>query len=137
MLLMSVFIAGCAMAPPKPKLNPLQIQTMQSQDFTASKKQAFNAVMTVFQNDGYIIQTADLDTGFITAKSPTSGDERLMVTAFITAKSKKTTHIRLNFVKHVTVRQGRMSYTKTIQVIDTSLYKKTFNDIRQQLFVGG
>jgi len=135
-LFMGFFIAGCvATSTPRPKLNPLQIQTMQSQNFTVSKKQAFNAVMTVFQNDGYIIQTADLDTGFITGKSPTSGNKSLAVTAFLTAKTKKTTHIRLNFVRHVVMRHRRMAYTKTIQVLNTSLYKKTFNDIRQQVFV--
>ncbi len=62
-------LSGCV-APP-PKMNALQIQAMQTRDFNTSKTKAFNAVMTVFQNDGYTIGTANKSTGYITAKGVT------------------------------------------------------------------
>ena len=122
------------------------VQRWQTQDFHASKKKTFNAVMTVLQNYGYVIQTADYNTGFITGKSPTQGggwgnqQSTLSVTAFITStkkKGKKYTHVRLSFVKHTVTHQHRMSYTDSSQILSTSLYTKTFNAIRQQVFVAG
>lgn len=141
-----VGLAGCVPAQPAPKLNPLQIQAMQTQDFNAPKKKTFDAVMTVLQNEGYMIQTADLDTGFITGKSTTKSDgwgdqSTLSVTAFITKAKKKNkiySHVRLSFVENKNVIQGRnSSYTISHQIIDTSLYRQVFNAIRQQVFVAG
>ncbi len=65
-------LSGCA-APP-PKMNSLQIQAMQTRDFNTSKTKAFNAVMTVFQNDGYTIGTANKSTGYITGKGLTQSN---------------------------------------------------------------
>ncbi|MCK4608665.1 MAG: hypothetical protein KAT71_04210, partial [Gammaproteobacteria bacterium] len=72
LLLLLGCLSGCGPTPPpKPKLNSLQIEAMQTQEFNAPKRKTFDAVMTVLQNDGYVIQAANYDTGFITAKSST------------------------------------------------------------------
>lgn len=72
-MIMVLVLGGCVSAPPppKPKLNPLQIQAMQTRDFEATKRPVFNAVMTTLQNEGYTVEAANYDTGFITAKSTT------------------------------------------------------------------
>lgn len=190
----AAFLSGCATTPIRPKLNPLQIQAMQTQEFMASKRTAFNAVMTVLQNDGFMIQSANFKTGYITAKSTTSGqsfiqddgsarmttgekvaigigvaaliagvaiaaashggggafvpmvpmeDDRsyttyaVTVTAFITAmqQAKKTvSKIRLSFVQNE-ITTGSGAGENDTQILDPKLYRKTFNSIRQQIFV--
>lgn len=183
-------LSGCTIPPPpKPKLNPLQIQTLQTQAFTAAKRTTFNAVMTVLQNNGYLIQSANFKTGYITAKSPTSdksfiaGDGSLQheimkqkmagimvdvaivgvmaavshggvyggaddmntgeptrfnyavsVSVLITTKKKVNSKVRLNFVQNA-VATGQGTQKQDTQILATTLYKKTFNDIRQQIFV--
>lgn len=65
---------GCVMPanqPPKLQMTSLEIQAIQSQTFEADKRVTFNSVMSVLQDQGYIIGSASLDTGFITAESPT------------------------------------------------------------------
>lgn len=62
---------GCA-TPAPPHYSPLQLQVMQTSQFSTTKRQLFDAVNDVLQNHGYTIQTANLSTGLITAQSPTS-----------------------------------------------------------------
>ena len=65
-------LAACVLAacvPLQPKLTPLEIQAMQTREFEASKKVVFAGVISVFQDLGYTVDSADRDTGLITAKS--------------------------------------------------------------------
>lgn len=167
----TIFLGGCAVQQP-PKLNALQIQAMQTREFNAPKKKAFNGVMTVLQNDGYTIGSANMDTGYISAKSATqskpfvnklghmSTGEKVAasmlsfmsehsvdsdnhpihvhytvnVSAFVTQLAKNKVKIRLGFVQNKSVSGGDTDNTST-QIVDPKLYQKTFNEIRQQLFV--
>ncbi len=105
--------------------NPLQAQAMQTQEFQATKRKVFDAVMTVFQNNGYMVQDSDYNSGYISARR--AGAQGVSVTATITSskKGKDTfSKVRLSYV------------TPRSQVYDPSFYQQVFNDIRQQLFVG-
>ncbi len=135
------------MGTPTPKLNSLQIEAMQTQVFPAAKKPTFNAVMTVLQNEGYTIKTADYDTGFITGKSPTksgfgfdgSTHTSILATAFVTPvkqNNKTASQIRLSFVENQEVTHNG-TYTNSTQILDPEVYKKAFSNIRQQVFVAG
>jgi hypothetical protein len=50
----------------------VEIQSMQTREFDASYRIAFAAVVDVFQDLGYVIQSSDFTTGLIIAKSSTS-----------------------------------------------------------------
>src|SRR4029450_400018 len=67
-LCLGLWMAGCSVAPPT--ATPLQIQAFQSHEFETQKRVAFGAALSVFQDPGYIVQSADRDPGFITAASP-------------------------------------------------------------------
>src|SRR6267142_5358085 len=54
-----------------PQKTSLELQAFQSREFETTKKIAFASVLSVFQDFGYIISSAEIDTGFVTAKSPT------------------------------------------------------------------
>ena len=110
----ALFMTGCAMNDAPENKTSLEIQSYQSRQFDVDKKTAFNSAMSVFQDLGYIVNSANLDTGFITAESPTKGakggeaflsflagmriEGRTAVTAFVEEISPKSSKIRLNFV---------------------------------------
>ena len=70
---------------------------IQSREFETNKKMAFASVMSVFQDLGYIVNSADLVTGFITAKSPIKNEGAMIytqATAFVEELKKCTVRIR-------------------------------------------
>lgn len=52
--LISLWVSGCSA--PAPQKTSLEIQAIQAQNFDVSKKVAFNAVMPVLQDLGFIVQ---------------------------------------------------------------------------------
>lgn len=61
--------AGCAVQQQKPPMTPLEIQSIQTREFESPKKIVFASVVSVFQDLGYTLKNADLNTGFINAES--------------------------------------------------------------------
>lgn len=69
-------LAACQMENVKPQeKTPLEIQAIQTQQFDTSKTVALASVISVFQDLGYIIKSADRDTGFVTAQSATQSSD--------------------------------------------------------------
>lgn len=155
LLIVIVSLAGCATPPPAPQYSPLQIQAMQTREFAASKRVAFNAVVAVFQDLGYTIKSANIGTGFINAQSPTRtvsapninffGNGTQMsttntmtttrATAFVDSAGKKS-RVRLNFVtvSRSSSSSGQLGENDH-QILDPTIYQNAFNQIRQQIFV--
>lgn len=163
-MLLLLGLSSCAMPPPPPPPSPLQVQAMQTREFVTSKQAAFNAAVSVFQNLGYIIQSASLDTGFVNAQSPTQtntensfngfdfnfgngqfsngpagGNTNVIVntvaTAFVQQLGNKT-QIRLNFVKvkKTSSYKGQQGEVDS-QILDPQIYQNAFSQIEQQIFV--
>ena len=148
----TLLAGGCAMNDAPQTKTSLQIQAYQSRSFEVDKKTAFNSAMSVFQDLGYIVNSANLDTGFITAESPTKGakgseaffsllagfrvEGRTAVTAFIEEVSQKSAKIRLNFVerKKSSSEYGRQSnHDDPIQ--DPKIYQSAFDKISDAIFI--
>jgi hypothetical protein len=140
---------GACQPAAKPPMTPLELQSLQTQEFEASKKATFAAVMTVFQDLGYVIESADIETGFITAEGPTtdtgnfwtgvaetSVSEQAKATAFVEERSKGRTRVRLNFVvsRQTSTKEGRTSSSDT-PIHDAEMYQSVFNRIDQAIFV--
>jgi len=142
----TVFV-GCAQPPVSTK-SALELQSIQSKEFEATKQQAFAATLSVFQDLGYIVSSANLDTGLITAKSPTVQDfvfsllfvgQRMRdrkANAFVEEIDKGRTKIRLNFVDttQTSGSQGMRS-EQDVPVETPELYQDTFAKIQQGIFV--
>src|SRR5262245_66112317 len=77
LLCMTACLGGCATTT-APTPTPLQIQAFQSKGYESGKSMVFGSVMSVFQDLGYIIDSADKDTGFITASSPSTDKTNLL-----------------------------------------------------------
>ena len=136
-----LFFSGCEFFTPPPQMTSLQIQSIQSREFETPKKIAFGSVMTVFQDLGYIVNSAEYNTGFITAESPNtqdffSGNQKMKATAFIEELDNSNTKIRLNFVRHTEYTQqnsGTIARDTAVQTPET--YQEAFTKIQEQIFI--
>lgn len=141
-------ISGCVL-PETVAPTPLQIQSFQTKEFETSKAAAFGSVLSVFQDLGYIVASADKDTGFITAASP-SGDKSsifdVLAEVSISGQTKATavveeirpgfTSIRLNFVntKRRSTSTGQVSDDDKA-ILDPQVYQSAFAKIEDAIFV--
>jgi hypothetical protein len=145
-------LGGCASAPPAPK-SGIELQAYQAKEFETSKRTAFSAVMSVFQDLGFIIDDGDFDTGLITATGPSHRDEMgmsdLLAQLFAGADTRGSTHrratafveqmpsglvrIRLNFVDNMAAFQGAVQQSRPLQ--DAAFYQATFELIDRAIFV--
>ena len=150
------FLAGCT--PPGPVLTPLEIQSLQTREFGHDKAIVFASTLSVFQDLGYIVNSADLDTGLITTESPATSDRatfpaRLAIlselmtwsdvssvvqtkaTAFIEQIGNRS-RVRLNFVVS---RQDSSVHGQTRRqdtpVLDAAVYQNAFERIENAVFV--
>lgn len=157
-------ISGCvAPQQQKPPMTPLEIQSIQTREYEAPKKITFASVVSVFQDLGYTIKNADLNTGFINAESAsqstfigpeaeifigviggvlggqpaatTQSVEQTVATAFI-EEIKDATRVRLNFVttRQSSSAQGQNSRRDT-PILDVRIYTNAFERIENAVFI--
>ena len=132
-------VAGCATTV---QMTPMEIQEMQTRDFEGEKKIVFNSVISVFQDLGYVINQAEVDTGIITAEGTTQTDyglilfgvnknEQAVASAFVEEFGQET-RVRLNFV--IRTRTG-LAVRDDRAVLDHEVYQNAFERIEQAVFV--
>lgn len=145
-LLAISFVAGCATT--KPSLTPLEIQSMQTRSFEQDRRIVFGSIVSVFQDLGYQIDSADLDTGFITSQSPAdsvsnwatifSGVRQVSqtrATAFVEEVGSQV-NVRLNFLVINKVSGGYgQSDRQDTPIIDPDIYQNAFERIENAVFV--
>lgn len=143
--------ASPAIAEKKKALTPMELQAIQSREFETSKESAFGATMTVIQDLGYTVESADIASGFITAASPTvnktnfleafggaASSGNTVMTVFILQMPSKMTRIRLNFVnsKSTSSAYGRGS-RQDKPILDAAVYNNAWERVDEALFVMG
>ena len=144
--LMIFVLAGCAAAP-KVTQNQMEIQAYQSKEFEATKRQAFDATFSVLQDSGFIIASADYDTGFITGAGTNDSrydfwwgatNEHVEMTAFIEQRTSSNSRVRINVVS---TEQRKSAWNKSQDVIkqkgvrDAKVYQEFFAKIDQAIFI--
>jgi len=148
-LVLGLALAGCA-GHKKVTLTPLEIQALQQRDFEADKAIVFASIVSVFQDLGYIIEGANLETGFITAvsatKDTTSGINKLWLgakqqsdtkaTAFVEGQGGNLTHVRLNFVvKNMESSWYGRETREDTPIVDAQVYQNAFERIEEAIFI--
>ena len=140
------FSSGCTVTPAK-KMTPLEIQSMQSRSFEEGKNIVFTSVVSVFQDLGYTITNADIDTGLISAESSTSSSAamRLLIGVSSTTQTRATafierigsqTNARLNFVSINKTSSGYgQSDRKDTPILKAEIYQTAFEKIDSAIFV--
>ncbi|MBX9578582.1 MAG: hypothetical protein K2W97_08945 [Chthoniobacterales bacterium] len=147
--ILALSLSSCALLQEMqgPQLTPLEIQSLQTREYKAPKELVFASVMSVFQNLGYNIVSADQATGFISAKSLLQSDTQFTGTAFVETIGGMT-RVRLSFVKKASGsrwdsgtmmhhhKDGHLEkYKDEKQVLDAALYQNAFEQIDSELFV--
>lgn len=138
-----------AHAAKKPALSGLELQQIQSKDFEVGKDVSFPSVMTVLQDEGYRILSADKDTGLITGQGSSKGKltynilwglgnkkRSPVVSAFIEQVGPNVSRIRLSFVMAVT--KGGIYGQRSADeepVTDAAVYTDAFEKISKAIFV--
>ncbi len=147
LLIIAGAITGCATTGAAP--TSLELQSFQAREFETTKTVAFGSVLSVFQDLGYIVASADKDTGFITAASPAgnktgflealggvSSSGQTKATAFVEEIRPGFTNIRLNFVD--TKRSSSIYGQSTDQdkpILDPKVYQSAFGKVEDAIFV--
>lgn len=138
-----------ALAEKKPQPTGLELQQIQSRDYEHGAGTVFPAVMSVLQDSGYMIQSADKDTGLITAAASTQsktnynlfwgfGKKKLtpIISAFIDQRGPNLTKVRLNFVLSKTKsRIYGVSSADEEMITDPAVYRDAFEKIDKAIFV--
>jgi hypothetical protein len=143
----ALYLSACVVVAPTP--TPLEIQAFQTHEFETQKRIAFGSVLSVFQDLGYIVQSADLDTGFITAASPagssfnlwqllnsTTSSSQTKATAFVEEIRPGFVSVRLNFVaaQRRSSTEGQTTDRDT-PILDPQAYQAAFEKIGDAIFV--
>ncbi len=145
-VLATLALSGC-FATSKPSMTPLEIQGLQSRDFEETKQVVFPSIVSVFQDIGYTITNADLETGLISAESSSDSSfatkfwfgftkvSQTRATAFVETIGKKT-RARLNFVEIKKTSSGwGQSDRQDTPLLDAQLYQNAFEKIESAIFV--
>lgn len=152
LLALPLFLTACATDGAAPQKTSLEIQAFQSKQFETDKKTAFNSTMSVFQDLGYVVNSASLETGFISAESPIKGADgmkaflenisnmrsegKTAVTAFVEEIGGKTTRVRLNFVQRdKMLREYGQQANREKPILDPKVYESAFNKIGDAIFI--
>jgi hypothetical protein len=145
--LVFLFLAGCETTKPTVNLTPLEIQSMQSRSYDHPKDVVFPSVMSVFQDLGYSINSADMATGLITAESTAASNKALKFWLGITKVSQTKanafieeisgqTKVRINFV--ITNKKS-FGYGQTDrednQILTSEPYQNAFEKIENAVFI--
>ena len=130
------------------KMTALQIQQMQVKDVEVDKSIAFSSVMSVLQDSGYRIGSADKETGLITGVASTntkmtwnpltglgSSKKTPVVSAYIEEIGPQYTKIRLSFVMTKLSGMGFGGGTNETPILDPQVYQDAFEKIEQAIFV--
>ena len=141
--------SGYATAPPPKAKNSLEVQAIQARNFEAEKKVAFNSLLSVLQGLGYIVASASMETGFITAASAVKNntgffyamggvrrEARVAVTASVEEVKANSTRVRLKFVSREksSVERGQQANDDTL-LMYPKIYGNAFERIGEAIFI--
>ena len=143
---MSLLLVGC-LTTPEPTMTPLEVQSLQSREYESTKEIVFPSIVSVFQDIGYTITNADIQTGLISAESPSVSDSaskfllgvtkvtQTKATAFVEKIGDKT-KARLNFVEVQKKSSGSgQTDRQDTPILDAKVYENAFDKIENAIFV--
>jgi hypothetical protein len=143
-------ITGCTSA--EPQMSPMQLREMTTKEVEADYKTAFRATMTVLQDQDYIINNTDFNSGLITCEKEvekSNGASDVLMVLFVDARysaaakvnvsatinevTKTTSKIRLS-IQEKTIEKGTYSNSdKSKNVKDPEIYKSLFDQISVEI----
>jgi len=160
MIMLTSVLIGCATQQPTVEKTQLQIREFQTRTYdTADFKMVMKSVMSSLQDDGYIIQQANVDLGLLTAKKDLdttdnfsaglsalsaaldgrANNARYEKTTIIEASANissfgKSTRVRVNFSKKKL--NNRSEVMSVEQIGDQQFYQTFFSKVDKGIFIG-
>jgi hypothetical protein len=123
---------------------PVELMAMQVKGFEASKEVTFAAIVATFQNEGYKVVTASLESGFITAEGPTiekfiafvgNSMNTLKANAFV-EKMGKEVKVRLSFVNEQVTSNGYgMEGGNDVPVEEPEFYQDIYSKLSKAIYL--
>ncbi|MDR3274067.1 MAG: hypothetical protein LBS87_01910 [Puniceicoccales bacterium] len=149
--ILACLLAGCSSINNTPVSN-ISIQAMQTREFECSPKVAFAAVVSVFHDLGFSIQTSDRKSGIVTAQSTISKKANFAEIMFEGIDSSRMSYIvadahidetfdgkcsiRVSFVRHrKDVRATGFFSEESNHITDPEYYRDFFEKIDKNIFV--
>lgn len=145
---MSLVFAASGIEAKDKKPSGLELQQIQSRDFDANYDSVFPSVVTVLQDAGYRIQSADKNSGLVTGVASTKSKvsygfggwgkkkKTPVVSAFIEPRGNAAARVRLSFVMAKTKStQYGMNSADENAILDPAIYQDAFEKISQAIFV--
>ncbi len=146
-IILLVFVSGCESTPKQPTLTPLEIQSLQTREYENDMDVVFPSVISVFQDLGYSVKSADRLSGLITADGGSVSDEAMKLWLGITSVEKTSatafverigtvTRVRMSFVKEETTSSayGQTDRQDT-QILEAQIYQNAFNRVEDAIFI--
>ena len=146
----AVLLTSPVVAKKKVEMTPMELQALQTHEYKTTKDQVFASVVSVFQDLGYQVAQADMNSGFISAESANknktsfldalakqSGSGSTKATAFIEQMPSGMTRVRLNFLNTKTTSGLYGGGKQDKAVLDQPTYQTAFNRIDEALFERG
>jgi hypothetical protein len=149
-LVMAIYLTlgASSVAAKDKKPSGLELQQIQSRDFDSNYDSVFPSVVTVLQDAGYRIQSADKNSGLITGVASTKSKlsygltgwgkkkKTPVVSAFVEARGTAASRVRLSFVMAKTKSSlYGMNSSDENPILDPVIYQDAFEKISQALFV--
>ena len=126
-----VGLFGCSTTATFSERLSLEIQEFQTKSFEIDKKTAFSATISVFQDLGFIINSANYEIGFITADNI----EMQIATASF-EEFENTIKIRFNFKIKPKVNNNLFPIASDINLIDERrIYDRFFDKVGETIFI--
>lgn len=141
-----LILTGCGNT--TPKMSSMQLREMTTKEIQGEYKDVFKAVMTVLQDQDYILNNTDFNSGLITGekeveKETTAGDvltilfvdmahsvkSKVNVSATVNEVTKDRSKVRLNIQEKITETRTYKNSEKSQSVKDAAIYKTLFEQI--------
>ncbi len=150
-ILAIMFIVGCTT---QPQLSPLQKRQITTRLYDAGYETSYRSILTILQDQGYIIKNTDMTTGLINAtidREAGTGSQAVqavflgyvadkgsaMEASFMVNKiNDSKTEVRLNMQesKYGQSSQWSSSSQQSVkQILDPEIYNQIFNDIQVEI----
>lgn len=132
----------------QPTLSGLALQQLQTKEYEASYDIAFRSTMSVLQDAEYILENADITTGFITGKAPANSkttynlwtgigknNSTTRVSSTVEKLGEDYSKVRLNFVA---INENSNLYGDArvdTPIEDPKIYQNVFEKIGETIFI--
>ena len=146
-----ISLVSCATAP---KLTTMQMRQLTTRIYEGDYENTFRAILTVLQDQGYVVKNTDMDTGLINAiadKETSTGSQmaQVLFVGYIANKGSKIdcsfmvnkineekTEIRLNIYEASYGQSSKWSshsQQSSKQILDEEIYKQLFDQIHVEI----